>query len=288
LRAKGVSYGRDQTPIAHPRVIDSGYLKTMSIPFRGGRDFTERDNAESEPVIILNEKAAKVLWPDRNAIGQFAVFDRERRVVGVVANVRHLAVEQEGGNEAYIPIAQSGSGSVDLVVRVSLPPAALVPAVRRVLRQADPALTTQEFQQLGDLVDRAVSPRRFMTLLLGVFACGALILAANGIYGVVSYSVNQRLQEIGIRMALGASPGQVRRKILLETITLVSCGLLIGALAALVLARLAMSLLYNLEPTDPLTFGATLGVLLAVAAAAGYLPALRASRFDPMNVLRAI
>lgn len=285
--ARGVNYPRGQGPIAHPRIVDWRYLKTMAIPFRAGRDFTERDTAGTEKVIIVNEKAAQRLWPGQNPIGQMAMFNGERRVVGVVANVRHLALEQEGGLEAYIPIADVGSNTVDLVVRSTLAPEVLVPSVRRALQSVEPALATEEFQQLGELVDRAVSPRRFMTLLLGGFAGGALLLAIIGIYGVVSYSVTQRLQEIGIRMALGASPGQVQRKIVVDTVVLVSFGLLIGTGAALALTRLAASLLYQLEPTDPLTFGATIALLLLAAAAAGYIPALRASRVDPMSVLRA-
>lgn len=284
--ARGVTYSRGQGPIAHPRIIDWRYLKTMAISLRAGRDFTERDNADSERVVIVNEKAAKTLWPGQDPIGQLAMFNGERRVVGVVANVRHLALEQEGGLEAYIPLAQVGSGSVDLVVRSSLPPDALVPAVRRALRATEPALTTEEFQQLDELIDRAVSPRRFMTLLLGGFAWGALVLGAIGIYGVVSYSVAERRQEIGIRLALGATPGQVQRKIVFDTVAMVSCGLLIGIVAAFLLTRFAASLLYQLEPTDPLTFGVTIAVLLLAAGAAGYVPALRASRFDPMAVLR--
>jgi ABC-type antimicrobial peptide transport system permease subunit len=214
------------------------------------------------------------------------MFNGERRVVGVVANVRHLALEQESGLEAYIPIAQAGTSSADVVVRSRLAPEALIPSVRRALHAIDPALATEEFQQLGSLVDRSVSPRRFMTFLLTGFAGGALLLAIIGIYGVVSYGVTHRLQEIGIRMALGASPSQVRRKIVTDTVALVSCGLLIGIVAALAMTRLAVSLLYQLEPTDPLTFGATVAILLAAAAAAGYIPALRASRVDPMPVLR--
>jgi putative ABC transport system permease protein len=287
LFAKGVNYPRGQAPIAHPRIIDWRYLRTMAIPFRAGRDFTEQDKTGSENVVIINEKAAKALWPGQNPIGQIAVFAGDRKVVGVVANVRHLALEQEGGLEAYIPVAQVGSNSVDLVVRSTLAPEALVPSVRRALRSVDPSIATEEFQQLGDLVDRSVSPRRFMTVLLAGFAAGALLLAVIGIYGVVSYSVTQRLQEIGIRMALGASPGQLRRKILVDTVALVSGGLLIGVIVALGLTRLAASLLYQLEPTDPLTFGVTIAVLLLAAAAAGYVPAFRASRVDPMSVLRA-
>ena len=259
----------------------------MAISLQAGRDFTERDNAAGEKVVIVNDKAAKTLWPGRDPIGQLVVFAGERRVVGVVANVRHLALEQEGGLEAYIPIAQSGSGSVDIVVRSTLAPEALIPSVRRALQSVDPGLPTEEFQQLGDLVDRSVSPRRFMTFLLGGFAAGALLLAVIGIYGVVSYSVTQRLQEIGIRMALGASPGEVQRKILIDTVSLVSLGLLIGLFIALALTRVAASLLYRLEPTDPLTFGVTTAVLLTGGAFAGFIPAFRASRVDPTTALRA-
>ena len=287
IGARGVSYPRDQYPLAHPRIIDWRYLKTMGISIRAGRDFTERDNGSTEKVVIVNEKAAKSLWPGQNPIGQIANFNGERRVIGVVANVRHLALEQEGGLEAYIPVADVGSGTVDLVVRSTLAPEALIPSVRRTLQQAEPSLPTEEFQALGDLVERSVSPRRFLTFLLGGFAAGALLLAVIGIYGVVSYSVTQRLQEIGIRMALGASPAQVQRKILTDTVTLVSLGLLIGVLAALALTRVAASLLYQIEPTDPLTFGATTLTLLLAAAAAGFIPAFRASRVDPMSVLRA-
>jgi len=287
LGARGVNYPRDQYPIGHPRIINWRYLKTMGISIREGRDFTERDNGATEKVIIINQKAAKTLWPGQNPIGQIAVFNGERRVVGVVANVRHLGLEQEGGMEAYIPVAETGSDTVDMVVRSRLAPDALIPNVRRALQQAEPAMPTEEFQALGDLVENSVSPRRFLTFLLGGFAGGALLLAVIGIYGVVSYSVTQRLQEIGIRMALGASPGQVQRKILTDTVSLVSLGLVIGVVAALALTRVAASLLYQIEPTDPLTFGATTLTLLAAAAAAGFIPAFRASRVDPMSVLRA-
>ena len=287
IGARGVTYPRDQYPIGHPRIIDWRYLKTMGISIKEGRDFTERDKGATEKVLIVNQKAAKTLWPGQNPIGQIAQFNGERRVVGVVANVRHLALEQEGGMEAYMPVAEAGSGTVDLVVRSTLAPAALIPSVRRTLQEAEPSMPTEEFQALGELVERSVSPRRFLTFLLGGFAAGALLLAVIGIYGVVSYSVTQRLQEIGIRMALGASPGQVQRKIMTDTVSLVSLGLLIGVFSALALTRVAASLLYQIEPTDPLTFGATTLTLLLAAAAAGFIPAFRASRVDPMSVLRA-
>jgi ABC-type antimicrobial peptide transport system permease subunit len=143
-----------------------------------------------------------------------------------------------------------------------------------------------EYQELDELVDRAVSPRRFMVILLGAFALAALLLASIGIYGVVSYTVTQRTQEIGIRMALGASAGQVQRHVMSQTVALVASGILAGITSALILTRLMTSLLYQLDPTDPLTFVATTLVLLIVAVSAGYVPALRASRVDPMSALR--
>jgi ABC-type antimicrobial peptide transport system permease subunit len=185
-----------------------------------------------------------------------------------------------------MPLTQMGSDSVELVVRTRLAPATVAPGVRAALRAVDPGLPNAEFQTLGDLVDRAVSPRRFLVLLLGGFALAALILASIGIYGVVAYSVSQRTQEIGIRMALGASAGAVQRQVMSQTVALVSLGIAIGAAGALALARLTASLLYRLEPTDPLTFAATVIVLLTVAVSAGYLPALRASHVDPMTALR--
>jgi putative ABC transport system permease protein len=284
--ARGVNYPNREVPIAHPRLIDWHYLKTMRIPFVAGRDFTEHDTETSEKVMIVNEKMARQVWPNQNPIGQIALVNGERHVVGVVANVRHQSLEEEGGLEMYIPLTQIRSSSVELVVRTKLSPDSLAPSVRGALRAVEPTLPTAEYQELGELVDRAVSPRRFMMVLLGAFAVSALLLASIGIYGVVSYTVSQRTAEIGIRMALGASASQVQRHVMRETVTLVGSGIVIGIIGALILARLTASLLYQLEPTDPLTFVITVVVLLIVAVSAGYLPALRASRVDPMSALR--
>jgi predicted permease len=283
---KGASYRNGQYPVAHPRIIDSRYIRTMRIPLIAGRNFNEHDTAVSDKVAVINQKMARQFWPDRDPIGQILVFNGERRVVGVVADVRHQTLEQEGGLEGYLPLPQMGSGSVELVVRTRLEPEAAAAGVRVALRSVDPNLPTAEFQTLGGLVDRAVSPRRFLVLLLGAFALAALVLASIGIYGVVSYSVSQRTREIGIRMALGASAGQVRRHVMKHTLGLVSLGIGIGTAGALAAARLTASLLYQLDPADPLTFAATVLVLLSVAVSAGYLPARRASRVDPMAALR--
>jgi ABC-type antimicrobial peptide transport system permease subunit len=176
---------------------------------------------------------------------------------------------------------------VELVVRTKLPPEAIAPEVRAALRKVDASLPTAEFRTLEDVVDRAVSPRRFVVVLLGGFAVLALFLASLGIYGVVSYSVNQRTQEIGIRMALGASAGHVQFRVLRETVGLALLGTLLGVAGSIGAARLLESLLFGVKPGDEVTFLAMTLVLTAVAALAGYVPARRASRIDPMSALRS-
>jgi predicted permease len=284
--ARGVVYPKGQAPIVHPRLVDWRYIRTMRIPLIAGRDLNEHDTAASDKVILVNEKMARRLWPGQNPIDQIAIVGGERRVVGVVGNVRHQALEDEGELEVYLPITQRPSDSVELVVRTKLAVSALAPGVRAALESIDAELPAAEYHELGELVDKAVSPRRFMVLLLGVFAAAALLLASIGIYGVVSYTVNQRTHEIGIRMALGASSGDVQRRVFAQTIALVSSGIAIGVAGALILARVIASLLFRLEPADPLTFLITVAVLLVVAILAGYVPALRASRVDPMSALR--
>ena len=212
----------------------------------------------------------------------------DRRVVGVVGDVRHLALEQEAGNEMYIPIRQCQDwSSVDLVVRTTGAPEAIAGGVREALMQIAPNISPKEFRPLERLVDKSVSPRRFVVTLLGGFAVFALILASLGIYALISYSVTQRTQEIGIRMALGASAGDLQAGIIFETLRLALVGMLVGATAAWLLARLLRGLLFGVTATDPVTFFGMLAALALVAAIAGYVPAYRASRIDPAVALRA-
>jgi predicted permease len=285
--AKGQTYPPGQFPDEFIRIISDGYFQAMRIPMRAGRDFTEHDRVGAPLVAIVNESMARRLWPGEDPIGKELLNPKPVTVVGVVADVRHLALEKDSGLELYFPIRQTGDfSSVDIVVRAKTDPAALAGAVRAALLPLNPGLPANEFLPLETRVDKAVSPRRFIVLLLGGFAGMALLLASLGIYGVISYSVSQRTQEIGIRMALGASAQHVRFSVLRQAMILALAGVIIGALGAWIAGRMLGSLLYGVSASDPLTFGGMVAVLTLVAMAAAYFPARRASLVDPMTALR--
>jgi predicted permease len=284
----GQVYEKGHLPEAYIRVVTDGYFEAAGIPLRSGREFTERDRASGEPVVIVNETLARTLWPGQNPLGQMMTQDKGRRVVGVVADVRHEALEKAGGSEMYLPMRQKPDyAAMQLVVRTALPPESLVAGIRTALRPIDPNLPVREFVTFQDLVDKAVSPRRFLVLLLAGFAAFALILASLGIYAVISFSVSQRVQEIGIRMALGASAADLQRRIVLRTLGLAALGLALGMAGSRVLSTALGSLLFGITAGDPVTFIEVGTLLIAVAAIAGYIPAWKASRIDPMVALRS-
>ena len=288
--AKGVTYERGRYPVAFVRVVTDGYPAALGMPLVAGRDLSEHDTRTSEPVMLINETMARTVFPGRDPIGQSILGGcaKERRIVGVVGDVRHLALEQASGNEMYIPMRQCrDQSSADLVVRSALAPAALAGALRAALRPIAPNMTTNDFRTLQALVDKSVSPRRFTVMLLGAFSVFALVLASLGIYGLISYSVNQRTQEIGIRLAIGASTADVKRQIIVQTLSLAAIGVTIGAIASWALARGMRTLLFEVTATDPGSFAAMLAILTGVALLAGYIPARRAARIDPMTALRA-
>jgi predicted permease len=291
VRPKGITYERGTMPSAFVRIVSDGYLAAMGIPLLAGRDISERDTSSSEPVIVINETMARRLWPGQDPIGRSLLnlcTSSERHVVGVAADVRHLALEQDSGSEMYLPLRQCGDlPSADMVVRSTLTTAQVTGEVRAALAPLNAAIDANEFRTLQQLVDRSVSPRRFVVLLLGAFAVFALLLASLGVYALISYSVTQRTQEIGIRMALGASTRNVRGQIVGQTLRLSLAGIAIGTIASWIAARSMGRLLFGVTPTDPATFAGMILVLAAVAALAGYLPARRASRIDPLIALRA-
>lgn len=287
--AKGQTYKRGEYPVSFVRIISDGYFKAMGIPLREGRDLTESDGPAGTAAILVNETLARRLWPGQNAIGQIISGDcgKERQVIGVVRDVRHLALERSSGSEMYIPMRQCEDyGSWDLVVRSRLPLTVLNSQVDASLRPIAPDLPKVSMRPLTQLVDRSVSPRRFTVLLLSGFAAFALVLASLGIYGVISYSVNRKTQEIGIRIALGASTSKVQGRIVMQTLGLAAIGMALGAMASSGLARSLSGLLFGITYGDPVTFSASAAVLLLVAGLAGYLPARRAARIDPMVALR--
>jgi predicted permease len=287
VSGKGQVYEKGNHPEAFIRVVSDGYFEALGIPLKSGREFTEGDRASSDPVVLVNETLARTLWPGQNPVGQMMTQDGGRRVVGVVGDVHHGGPERSGGSEMYLPMRQTGDyREMELVVRTALPPASLAAGIRTALRPIDPNLPVSTFQTLQELVDKAVSPRRFLVMLLAGFAGFALLLAWLGIYALISYSVSQRTREIGICMALGASEGFVQREVLTKTLRLALTGVALGTLASFTLTKWIESLLFGTTPTDPAAFLGVILLLSAVALVAGYVPARRASRIDPMVALR--
>jgi predicted permease len=288
VAAKGQVYEKDDYPDAFVRIVSDGYLKAMGIPLLAGRDFTNHDTPDSEKVIIVNKTLAERLWLGQDPVGQMVTQDGGRRVVGVVGGVRHITVEEDSGSEMYLPMRQTNDFSaVQLVVRTTLPEATVSTAVRSALKPIASNLAANEFRTIQQLVDKATSPRRFVVMLLTGFSMFALVLAALGIYAVISYSVHQRTHEIGIRIALGESGGRLQLRIIRQTLQLAAIGLIIGMAGSWVMTRALVSLLFGVKSNDPASFIAMVTMLVIVAAAAGYFPARRASRIDPITALRS-
>jgi predicted permease len=268
-------------------VITPGFIRAMGIRFHG-RDFTWADGPHSERVVLINASAARVYWPGEDAVGKILMRGKEEdHVVGVVDDVHEENVESGSGSQIYYPATQQGPAGAQLVVCTSLPPAALAATVLHALRELNPNQPAAEFRPIRSIVDRAVSPRRFFTLLVAAFAGLGLVLATLGIYGVISYAVTRQRPEIGIRMALGASTGRVQRQVLASTLRLAFAGMLLGTLVALALAKVIASLLFATSPWDLPTYLGMVVALLLVAAVSGYIPARRASGINPTEALRS-
>jgi len=269
-------------------IVSPGYLKAMGMRLTEGRDISWEDMYNNRSVVIINETVARKLWPGQDPIGRTALAGgSEPQVIGVIADVRESGAEDNAGAQMYLPATkQFGPEGANLVVRSKLPPTAVATSVMGTLRQINPGQPATEFKPMQGLVDRATSPRRFFVLLVGTFACLGLLLASLGIYGVVSYSVTRQTQEIGIRMALGATETRVQLDVIWETLRLALIGIALGMMASLAVARLIASLLFRTAPTDPFTFVGVVVLLGTVALLAGFLPARRASAIDPMVALR--
>lgn len=287
LRAKGKHYEKEEQQSAFVYIVTPGYLGAMGIKLREGRDISWDDTEKKQPVAIINETVARQFWPGQDPIDRTVLINgNDTRVIGVIADVRESGVEEQPGWQMYLPVTQQYPDGGQLVIRSKLPPAALASSVLATLRAINPDQPATEFKPIQRLVDHAVSPRGFFMALVGSFAALGLLLASLGIYGVISYSVTQQTKEIGIRMALGATVGRVQLGVIRKTLALALAGIVVGGAASLALTRMIASLLFGTAPTDPLTFTAMAVLLSFTAFAAGYLPARRASRIDPLVALR--
>ena len=274
------------------RVATGSYFATMGIPLRAGRLFDDHDDANAAAVMLINQTMARKFWPGENPIGKRVKLGAapERQpwiaVIGVVADIRHLGLDTEPRPEIYRPYAVNPLGAPILVIRTHSDPAPMASSLSSAVRSVNAEIPAYDVFLMEALVDRSTRERRFVMLLLSGYALAALLLAGVGIYGTVSQSVMQRTREIGLRMALGASPRNVLRMVFRAGLRLLAVGIGIGSLAALALTGLMRSMLFEVRPLDPLAFAAAAAVLAAFAMLACYLPARRATGVDPLIALR--
>jgi len=288
--------GAPLTPLpyeANSRDIDPGYFSTLQAKLNAGRYFDEHDDAKAPQVVILNETLAKIAFGSENPIGKQIVFtynaqEKPREVVGVVSDVHEGELNVADKPAIYTPFAQSPDSIFAVVVRSDLDQAALRPALERAVHQVDPGIVLYQMQTMEDLIAQspAAVMHRYPAWLVSVFAMSALMLGIVGLYGVMSYLVSQRTREIGVRMALGAPRGKVVRLILGNGIRLAAIGIVAGVAGAVLAGYTFRSVLFGVEPWDIATLLAVAAILAAICGAASYVPALRASRLDPVKALR--
>ncbi|MBS1786898.1 MAG: ABC transporter permease [Acidobacteria bacterium] len=281
----------NQAPIADIRIVDANYFRTMSIPLRSGRTFTEGDSAEAPRAMIINEELARRHWPGENPLGQRVTMKDwgpplTGEIIGVVGDVKADGLDSDTRPMIYWPYPQFPGIFNNLVVRTNGDPAGVIAAVKSEIWAVDREQPLSRIQRMEEVIATSVAPRRFNMLLLGVFAVLALALSAIGIYGVISYTVAQRTHEIGIRLALGAGPSDVRSLVIRQGMRLVFVGGLIGLAGAFALTQLMAGLLFGIKATDPATFLSVTLLLVGIAWMACYLPARRATKVDPLTALR--
>ena len=286
--------GREAEAASQPEIsvrrVTAGYFRTMSVPLVRGRLLADSDSTSAPPVVLVNEATVRRFFAGQDPIGkQISFWGARRTIVGIVGNERFHGLDEAAPIALYAPLAQapSANGSGALLVRAAGDPAAMVSSVRGAIREQDAALAVFGLEPLVDTLSRSVAERRFTMLVLGLLAAVALVLAAVGVHGVLSYSVTQRTREIGIRIALGALPGRVLRVVVLEGVALALAGVAVGLAGAYALTRSMSALLFDVTPTDPVTFAVVPAGLVLVAAIASYFPARRATRIDPVRALRA-
>jgi putative ABC transport system permease protein len=294
FQIEGRPVSKSEEPVSSLRDVTPNYFSTMRIPLLQGRDFDSRDEANSTPVVIINEALARQTFPGENPIGKhikpgISVGSGEplmREIVGVVGNVKFSDLASEWLPESYVSSSQLPFGSMTLVVRSSQDPHAALKMVAEAVQSMDPDMPAYASKTIVEYLDGTLSVPRFNTVLLAIFAGLAMVLTAVGLYGVISYSVAQRTHEIGIRMALGAKPNDMLRLIVGQGVKLGLVGVGIGLAVAIGLTHFLSSMLFGVTSTDPVSFAGVIFLLLVVVLTACYLPARRAMRVDPMVALR--
>jgi putative ABC transport system permease protein len=294
FQIEGRAAPKGEEPTAQMRWINLDYYRTMKIPLLAGRDFTAQDGLKSTPVVIINQTLAKTYFPNEEPIGKRlelpfgATGTTKFQIVGIVQDVRHQTELGRGYSaELYMPYAQLPFlGQMSLVVRTQGAPGALAKAIQNEVTALDREIVLSDVKTMEQYLGNAVSQPRFSALLFGLFAVIALLLAAIGLYSVMAYAVTQRTHEVGIRLALGAQTGGVLRMMIAQGMKLTLIGVAAGLAGSFALTRLMQSLLFGVSPTDPITFVLIATLLLAVALAACWIPARRATKVDPMIALR--
>jgi putative ABC transport system permease protein len=282
-----------QRPVAALHVVSEDYFAAAGIPLRRGRVFDRRDASDASPVVIINETMARRDWPNEDPVGQTLTHDltilpgrpSERRIVGVVADVRHFRLDRAPEPQMFIPHQQMPWPSMALLVRGTLPPERVTAVVRDAVRTLDPTVPVPTARPLEQVVAGAVGVPRFRAWLVGAFAGSALLLAMVGLYGTIAFSVQQRTRELGLRIALGASPADAMRLVLSSGLVLAAMGVAGGVVASAAITRLLSAMLFGVAATDARTFLLAPVVILLVAALASYLPARRAQRIEPLRAL---
>ena len=285
-----------RTPRDYPHpdvhIVSPGYATTLGVPLLRGRNFTDADNESAPPVGIINALLAKRYFSNDDPVGKRFMFGHPGKenswiaIVGVIGDTRLYGLANPARLEVYIPLRQKPTSDMHLIVKSKIDSAALTSSIRSAVASIDKDQPIFDISTMNDLVTQSVATRRTTLILLGLFSGLALILATIGIYGVISYSVAERTREIGIRMALGAQPGQVMRAVMKQGAKIAFAGAAIGLAAAVVLAQLMSKLLFSVSATDPMTFAALSALLILVAMLACYIPARRATRVDPIVALR--
>jgi predicted permease len=286
VRAEG--HAPDKRFQCNTRVAGPGYFRTMGIPLRSGREIEERDAEGTTPVVVINETLARTVWPGQDPIGRQLMLGREYRlsVIGVVGDIHNAGLDRPSNPEFYLSALQVPFPPASLAIQTTVKPTSLASAVRQAIWSVDPDQPITDMASMEEILEREVFQRRVQTTLVAAFAGLALTLAALGLYGVLAYLVGQQIPEIGVRMALGATPSAILSRTIGQGLRLVLIGLGLGIAAALAVSRLLTTVLFGIKPTDPATYGVVALVLLLTAGIACYLPARRAMQVDPIVALR--